>query len=168
MFKLALKELKFEPSGFGCNQTLFQSFALVFNSSIVFLFILKALDFHSKLFQNFNSHQKKVHLKVHLFMLMLLIFIFIHWYHHPGSSLSQIGSQISDQFSNFHGQSFSISFLNFSRVSSTLHSLSSLFSLLVFGLFVEFFVFQKSSSISFCFSESIVSIGSLLFIKKYK
>ena len=174
---LSLKELKSEMSGSGKSQTLLESFDRLLNSSNVFLLILNSLVFHSSLLLNFSSHQYTVHLNVHFVIFTSLILTFIHWYHHQGSSLSHIGSQISDQFSNFHGQNFSISSLNFAGKYSSfvllLSSSSSLLSSLLSSLFSHFlcsvfFAFPKSSSTFFCFSGSNSVIGTLLFITKNK
>jgi hypothetical protein len=130
LFKLSLKVLKSVLSGFGNNRILFSSLEIPFKSSKKLWFILKSLYCHSILSLNFNSHHDIFHLNVPFAILMSHNLIFIHWYHHPGSSLSQTGNRISDQFSNFPGQSFSISSLNFSGVkgSVSLLSLDSAFS----------------------------------------
>jgi hypothetical protein len=125
LFKLFKKVLNSEASGFGCNQILLESLDKFLSLSKNSLFILKSLDFHSKFHLNFTSPQNTFHLKVHFDKLIALIFTFIHWYHHPGSSLFHIGSQISDQFSNFHGQYFSISSINCSAVKSSAPSVSA-------------------------------------------
>jgi hypothetical protein len=164
---LSLKELKSELSGLGKSQT-FQSLDRLLNSSKVFLLIFNSLLLHSSLLLNFNSHQYTVHLNVHFAISTLLIFTFIRQYQLPGSSLSHIGSQISDQFSNFHGQSFSISCLNFAGRYSSLATLFSSSFLSFFLLCSLFFACQKFSSIFFCSSALNSVIGVLLFITKNK
>ena len=157
--------------GLGNNHTLLSSpdvvLAVFFNSSNVSLFISNSLDIHSSLSLNFNSHQNAVPTKVHAAISSLLILIFIHWYHQPGSLLFHAGIQISDQFSNFHGQSFSISSLKFIGVNSSFDSLLPLFAVLS-GVFSWFFACQNKSSSSFCFSGLNSVIGNLLFITKNK